>query len=181
MSRIWFTSDLHLGHGTLLTFRNDIHKCVFPTVAHMDDWLIDKWNSVVRPRDVVYVLGDVAWGKQGLELLPLHQMNGTKHLIMGNHDQHPMDEYTKYFQRIYGIRKKYGFVMSHCPLHPKEAAESIYRNWKFNIHGHIHHKDRCIGDPRYINVNVDVRGGLPVSLEQIRQEMEDANDYLQRV
>jgi len=52
---------------------------------------------------------------------------------------------------------KHGAVFSHVPIHPSELA---YR-WKYNIHGHIHHRERCIEDTRYYNANIDIQGTRP--------------------
>ena len=170
MSNVFFTSDLHLGHENLREFRNKVHNKSWAEVSDVDQWLLAQWNSRVRHRDIVWVLGDVAWSVADLEWLAL--MNGTKHLVMGNHDgQHQMkaQDYLKYFKTINGVWKKYGVVMTHVPIHPNELC---FR-WETNVHGHIHHKERKIEDSRYINVNVDVRGGLPISLEELRQEIKD--------
>ena len=79
----FFTSDLHVGH------RNIIKYCQRPWVAvtAMDEALVTNWNSVVKPDDTVWNLGDFAFGTS-----PGHandcfcQLNGEHHFIMGNHD-----------------------------------------------------------------------------------------------
>jgi len=173
MSNVFFTSDLHFGHDNLLEFRREVHNNAFPSyIEDMNQWLIEKWNSRVRPRDTVWVLGDVAWGDENLHYLA--QCNGTKNLILGNHDLERGDSklanYQREFEYIGGVKKKYKFVMSHCPIHPLELE---HRNWTNNVHGHIHHFDRCLPEPTYINVNVDVNKGLPLSLDEIRKKIGD--------
>ena len=169
MANVFFTSDLHLGHANLREFRNDVHGKSFAEVSDVDQWLLAQWNSVVRHNDLVWVLGDVAWSVSDLEWL--HLMNGRKRLVLGNHDAEgrgmTINDYLPYFESVHGAIRKYKIVMTHVPIHPQEL---VYR-WTCNVHGHIHHKERLIDDPRYINVNVDVRGGMPISLNQLREEI----------
>lgn len=169
-ARVYFTSDLHFDHYNFTEFRGGIHGTYFTDVEDMNLWIVANHNHVVRKKDdIVWILGDVSWTEHGLEYLKL--MNGRKRLILGNHDTEKsnfqIDKYLPYFEQIHGVSKKYGMVMTHVPIHEQELA---YR-WKINVHGHIHHKERCIEDPRYINVNIDVRRGFPTSLEDIREEV----------
>ena len=57
MSRIWFTSDYHMGH------RNIIELCERPfvDVEEMESEIITRHNAVVGLDDVVYDLGDFAY------------------------------------------------------------------------------------------------------------------------
>jgi len=169
MGNVFFTSDLHFGHENLRTFRNEVHGKSFSDVSDVDQWLLANWNSRVRHRDLVWVLGDVAWSKSDLEWLAL--CNGRKRLVMGNHDAEgrgiSIDDYLPYFESIHGCIKKYGVVMTHVPIH----VESLEFRWAHNVHGHIHHKEQNIKDTRYINVNVDVREGMPISLDELRRKL----------
>lgn len=55
MSRIWVTSDLHIGHN-----REFIYKTRgFNNIEEHDKKLVINWNELVDPADVVYILGDV--------------------------------------------------------------------------------------------------------------------------
>src|SRR4051812_27561867 len=79
----WFTSDLHFGH------RNIIGYCdrPFRDVDAMDAALVERWNEVVAPDDIVWVLGDVAMGRIERSLALVGGLHGTKHLVAGNHDR----------------------------------------------------------------------------------------------
>ena len=63
---IWFTSDLHLGHGNIIKYCNR----PFKDIEHMNRALIDNWNSRVKLNDVVFHVGDFCFknspgGKSG--------------------------------------------------------------------------------------------------------------------
>lgn len=80
---IHFTSDTHWFHSSVLRYSNR----PFADVTEMDEALIENWNSVVKPKDTVYHLGDVAFGKRSKIKTLLERLNGHKHLILGNHDR----------------------------------------------------------------------------------------------
>lgn len=51
----------------------------------MNQGIVDRWNSVVKPGDEVYVLGDLSLSYQGAEMVKY--LNGQVFLIPGNHDK----------------------------------------------------------------------------------------------
>ncbi len=154
---IFFISDLHIGHKSILKFSGDYRAGT--TIDEHDEWIKDSWNKVVQKRDLVYVLGDVCFNREKLPMFSA--MKGNKILIRGNHDEFMTKEYLNYFTEVYGLYKRYGIWMSHAPIHPDEL-----RN-KPNIHGHVHHK--TIQDPRYFNACVENLKGTPVPLYKVRE------------
>jgi calcineurin-like phosphoesterase family protein len=169
--QVFFIGDLHLGHHNIMGFG----QRKFETIGEHDAHLLQQWNSVVRKQaDIVWVLGDVAMSREAMKLLSA--MNGTKHLVLGNHDQCGIREYQKYFDKIVGVEKKYGVVMTHVPIHPGELE---YRSWQFNLHGHCHNLANAPDDPRYINVCADAIGLTPISLVQVRTILEERQKLLQ--
>lgn len=154
-TRVYFISDLHLGHEKILGFSPERSG---RTTAEHDHWIITQWNSVVRESDIVYVLGDVAFSLEGLAKCAL--LNGEKRLVPGNHDRFGMAEYMKYFTVLPGLINYKEFWLSHAPTHPAELRGKI------NIHGHVH--SDTIDDDRYINVCVEVLGGVPLFLDKLR-------------
>lgn len=163
-SNVWFTSDLHLGHSNIIKHRR------FDSVEEHNDTIVRNINSCVRRKDKLFILGDVVWGNRYLPLL--NEINGTKELIIGNHDQLTTKEYLKYFTKVHGFRKYKDFWLSHCPIHPQE----IYHGW-WNIHGHIH-KGGMTRNPEgcYFNVNVDFRSYFPVNFDEILAYSKEEQD-----
>lgn len=155
MSEVYFISDLHLGHKKILEFSPD--RGGTDVVSH-SEWLVQQWNSVVTKRDLVWVLGDVCFDQDHMKYLK--QMNGVKHLILGNHDQFGIDYYKHFFNKIHGFLKYKGFWLSHAPIHPGELRGLP------NIHGHTHGKE--MEHIAYFNVCVEQWNGKPVSYDFIK-------------
>lgn len=76
----FYIADLHFGDPYVF----DISKRPFSCVEEMDEVIVDRWNAVVGPRDLVWLLGDVTTDTGPSEHLA--RLNGSIHLIAGNHD-----------------------------------------------------------------------------------------------
>ena len=136
----------------------------------MNEHIIQCHNSVVRPGDKVYFLGDVVMSRKTSALEILGRMNGEKVLVKGNHDQCKPEAYLKYFKDIRGTHQFSGLIMSHIPIHPESLAR-----WGLNIHGHLHYQVvrmpfSQIPDRRYFNVSMERINYTPISLEEIRKQ-----------
>ena len=81
--KVYFTSDTHYFHKNIMEFSNR----PFKDVDHMNDVLVDTWNSVVDPDDTVYHCGDVSLGPSNKTNNLLQRLNGKIHLIIGNHEK----------------------------------------------------------------------------------------------
>ena len=77
----YYTSDLHLGHENILKQRT-----MFSTVEEMNTFLIEKWNKKIKKNDEVYIVGDFSYRSKTPVQEYLQMLNGSKHLIIGNHD-----------------------------------------------------------------------------------------------
>jgi calcineurin-like phosphoesterase family protein len=154
MNRIFVISDTHFGHKKILEFEAVARP--FATIEEHDRALVERWNTVVKPKDTVWHLGDVFFGKDGHK--PLAELNGIKKLVLGNHDHYPLEIYQQYFTKIFGAAQYDNCILTHVPVHPYQL-ESRY---KLNIHGHLHSKQvMCQGswsaqaDSRYVCVSVE--------------------------
>jgi calcineurin-like phosphoesterase family protein len=164
MSKVYFLSDLHLDHKNILDFSGPLRGG--NTVEEHDDWIISQINSVVKKRDTLYLLGDVAMSQKGLNRIL--EIPCKKHLIMGNHDTEPMLDYLRVFDTVRAYTKYKGFWISHMPV---SNFDFDYRV-RGNVHGHTHFKTVSYEhDPkhwwRYINVSVERSYGLPVTFESL--------------
>lgn len=158
MSNVFFISDLHLGHKRIIEFEGDARP--FDTIEEHDQAIIDNCNQIVRTKDILWILGDIVFGKENLP--KLGQINGRKRLIMGNHDHYPMEEYLKYFEKIYGCFQYKKMILTHIPVDKSKNQ----RRYTHNMHGHMH--SGSMNDPWYINVCCEHIGLRPISLDEIR-------------
>lgn len=191
MSEIFYTSDLHIGHRLVANIRgftretgffSDIDgrpECEPDTDAH-DAWLAGLWDSVVRPDDQVYVLGDISinGGQHALDWIA--ERPGIKHLIAGNHDPvGPWDRraaklqrhWLGYFETIQPyLRRKlegHNFLLSHFPYPglDRSGVEPRYEQYRLPnlglplVHGHVH-SDQKFEYPNQMHVGVDAWKGL---------------------
>ena len=171
MSNKFFTSDLHFGHERVIGYCDR----PYTSARQMDEGLIYNWNYVVRPDDIVYVLGDVFFCSQGEAKIIMNRLNGHKRLIYGNHDKviknqkplqdcfeviHP-DLYTEYIDGIM-------VHMCHYPLHSWNKAF----HGAFMLHGHVHSKIATDKKIRRYDVGVDANGYAPVRWEAIKKTLE---------
>src|SRR6185503_2555547 len=83
---IWFISDTHFNHNNIIKYSNR----PFFSVQEMNETMISNWNNCVAPGETIFHLGDFMCGKrgdvEGIKNL-VSRLNGTKVLILGNHDQ----------------------------------------------------------------------------------------------
>lgn len=107
-------------------------------------------------------MGDVFFGKNGHFLLAA--LNGFKKLVMGNHDQYPIEVYRQYFSRILGSMQYQKCILTHIPVHPCQ----LERRYRLNIHGHMH-SNCAIQDKRYVCVSAERTGLAPVLLDDVIQ------------
>lgn len=143
MRNIYTFSDPHFGDQDML----DLGIRKFGSIEEHDEYIITQVNSVVRPQDHLYVLGDVAMKPK--HILTAKRLNGHKRLVRGNHDIYPTLDYIEAgFKEVYGVRvfSELNLVLSHIPLHPDSV---VIRKWT-NIHGHLHQEK--IHHPSYRSV-----------------------------
>lgn len=171
MTNVFVTADLHFGHERILAL--EPHVRAFPTIEEHDEEIVRRWNELVGPRDVVWVLGDVA--HKEADIAKVERLNGYKKLVLGNHDNWPIDTYMKYFERVYGSVRLNQYILSHMPVHSSSFRES--RSLKGCIHGHMH-SSRLV-DRRYINVSMDCTDLKPVLLNECIEE-HNASEIFQR-
>lgn len=158
-TKVFVIGDTHFGHSKILEFEKE-HR-PFSSIEEHNEKLIANWNSVVSKNDVVWHLGDVLFGESSFNIL--RRLNGTKHLVMGNHDVYPMEKYKEFFNKVVGAIKLRDFIFTHIPVHPSQ-----FFRFRGNIHGHMHSSK--LDDKRYINVSAEQIDLTPKLLDLIIHE-----------
>ena len=168
---IWISSDLHYNHANIIKFIDykGNRTREFDNVDQMNECLIERHNSVVKPGDIYYCLGDVVFGDKEKFKKDWPKFNGSKRLIVGNHDDIPFLSSGSFFKKVLMWRMfpEYNLMLSHVPLH----ISSLYRGADhsapmYNVHGHIHtmaspegpYRCVCVEQTDYTPMNVEDLG-----------------------
>ena len=163
---IYFIADTHFGDDRIRRYENR----PFTDSAQMDESLIRRWNSTVSQQDTVYVLGD--FSAPGTESGLLCRLNGTKHLIKGNHDTASNEYYRQAgFCEVYDhpIILDSFWILSHDALY-------VNTNMPYaNLFGHVHNsplfKDYS---PQHFCVCAERINYTPISFDAIKKAIREA-------
>ena len=173
MPNTFLISDTHFGHNNMCVFKGKdgtANLRPWANAQEMDEAMIENWNSVVKPNDKVYHLGDVVIARRHLQTLS--RLNGDKILIKGNHDIFKLPEYTQYFRDVRACHVMDMCVLTHIPIHKLCLAR-----FKVNIHGHTHDRNVLLEngeqDPFYMCVCVEQIHYTPISFDVVRQKIKD--------
>lgn len=164
---IWVVSDWHYNHENILNFIDHSGNRVrnFDNVDQMNECLIEKHNSVVKPGDLVYNLGDVFFGPKEKFQKDFPKFNGSKRLIVGNHDDIKYLSSGGFFSKVLMWRMfpEHGLLLSHVPVHESSLKRSGMT--LKNIHGHTHTNGSPEGP--YKSVCVELIDYTPIHIEDL--------------
>ncbi|MEE7439586.1 metallophosphoesterase family protein [Methylobacterium oryzae] len=160
----YFSADHHFGHEGV------IRMCGRPysDAREMDEALVRAWNARVRPVDTIWFLGDFAMGSSPERCGELFaRLNGTKHLVRGNHDgkrvlelpwasQHDLVQVT-----VDGVR----LVLCHY------AMRSWNQVWRGSLHLYGHTHNTLPPTTQSCDVGVDAWDFRPVTIAEIQERL----------
>ena len=168
----------------------------------MNEILIKNWNKLVKPEDTVYCLGDFSLAIRPVEIYS-SRLLGKKYLVPGNHDfLHSYNKKSKKEENRQKWIKKYeehgwivlpeqttldipGVTRVNLCHHPYANGEETrhgdkYAKWRpkddgrWLLHGHCHSLTQKNLDKRMVDIGVDCWNYKPVSIEQIKELIENA-------
>ena len=155
------TSDHHFGSWKI--GQSPWRKPVF-TQAEEEE-LVAKWNSVVKPTDLVIHVGDFCDGGAADLMEYRKRLNGNIILVKGNHDDLPDDIYKAAFQSVCEVLvvEEHNLIFRHSP----DANDGTgFRQ----IYGHIHDEGGlfCPLDPKTSFCACVMRNnGYPIPMAEI--------------
>lgn len=188
----FFTSDLHIGHANSIVF----DQRPFKDLEHMHRVLINNYNAVVPKDGICYFLGDIGLASTEVTKSVISQMNGTKVLVVGNHDKGYNAMYNIGFDVVMNSCSmtiaNERVTLSHCPLLGvyREDVEGMKNsvsteNWhgesrhpmfsvknegQFHLHGHCHAgpaNNKKVIDNKQMDIGVPGNKYRPVSISEI--------------
>lgn len=166
LGMIFYTADLHLGYFPIL---HDTAR-PFASVEQMDRVLIDNWNARVGRDDTVYIVGDFSYNGGEAPTQYLSRLNGTLHLIRGNHDTglrnaERLLDYCRSVTDFLEIDDGGDHILlCHYPI--------LHEKGGYMIHGHIHNRRNHAYEllktlPRVLNAGTDINFYRPVTLREL--------------
>lgn len=184
INKIYFSSDQHFWHENILKYCNR----PFETVEAMNDALVANWNSVVKPDDHVYHLGDFCFGnvEKWNWCLEPGRLNGHIHLILGNHDPDRVFREGTLIERFDSIDYQkvliiegWTVILNHFPF----LSFSNNRDHKaIGLSGHTHVGQlsssvesydtlKAMYKPNQYDVGVDNNNFTPVSWAEVKSKV----------
>ena len=164
---IFVTSDQHFDHKNIIKYS----ERPFDSLDDMHEGIIKRWNSTVTPKDTVFVIVDFCFGKNPHYL---DRLNGTLHLVKGNHDskatiRHPKWESVSDYKEM--KHEGVSFVLCHYP----------FETWRKSHHGSIHLHGHCHGNSKEVvnrwDGGVDVFDFTPVNLNWFIERRKERGPY----
>lgn len=172
--KVWFTSDTHFFHTNIIKYC----KRPFDSIEEMNKTLIENWNNVVSDNDLVFHLGDFAFG--GFHAYETIRPNLKGHIILitGNHDIKNVNiqnlvRLSKMFDRVEEMLTihidKRPIILCHYPIR-------CYPDGYWNLFGHVHSgpnsTSRDVLENKFkltqYDVGVDNNNFTPISYLQIK-------------
>lgn len=172
MENVWFTSDTHHWHDRIREFCPDTRRG--ESTEEMTELLIEAHNSVVKPGDRVYHMGDFCFkGKTQIESVK-RRLNGQIHLIFGNHDR--VIKKSAHLSGLFASVRDYRFIkiqeqhfaLSHFPM----ARWENMGKGSIMLFGHTHGGYKT--NLKSMDVGIDARPDnkmLPWHIDEILEMM----------
>jgi len=182
-NNIFFTSDTHFHHANIIKYALRPYE----NAEEMTEDLIKRWNSVVKPNDIVFHLGDFMFGNINRFWEIRSRLNGKIYLIHGNHDYKLMCE-GNIEQGFEDIAAQMNICvdgqkiyLSHFPFLTFDGIFKDKPSWQ--LFGHVHSNKEHPGTspdvkrldyllPYQYDVGVDNNNYTPISFKQVKDIIE---------
>jgi calcineurin-like phosphoesterase family protein len=171
----------------------DFDKRPFTDMDHMHRVLINNYNACVSNDNTCYFLGDFSMGNVEETRSIVEQLNGTKILILGNHDKNASSMKRAGFDVVLYMASIViageTVTMTHCPLRGVFREDTsqmknshLGENWhgetkhkhfsipdwgQYHLHGHCHKGPEERTLDRQWDVGIKANNYRPVSSSQI--------------
>lgn len=182
--KTFFTSDTHFQHLKIFDYcPGRLELSAGAVTSEMDDELVRRWNSVVSADDVVYHLGDFAFGPRSRIPEILARLSGTVRLVAGNHDFDNTAKHFSWFSRSYFLEMSAIGVSTSVEL--VHDPSKVSGRCSLALCGHVHdswralragelasgHHGGFVPPCDIINVGVDVWGFAPRTIEELAESL----------
>ncbi|WP_287154056.1 hypothetical protein [Candidatus Solincola tengchongensis] len=148
----------------------------------MNETLVERWNASVRNGDIVYHLGDFAFGSPDRIASLLARLKGRLFICLGSHDRN-LVRACKQARNVEGLKESYLvslnlggkrkqklFLSHHCHL---VWPYSRYGSWHLFGHFHGGYDELVSTLGKMLDVGVDSHDFFPWSLQEVLSVMEN--------
>jgi len=166
----FYISDTHFGHEAVIGFCNR----PFSTFNEMDEFMINAWNDVVRPQDIVYHLGDFCFMGEGHARTIFHRLNGKKILILGNHDVDRYGNVLPYLKSLDWYQPPQHSVLTNDGGYRVYLSHYAHRVWpasskgSYHFYGHSHARLDSVDLSRDVGVDMPDVAFVPRTFEHLK-------------
>jgi calcineurin-like phosphoesterase family protein len=186
VGEIFLTSDTHFYHVQDFLYK----PRGFTSFEEMNEAIVERWNSVVKPGDLVYHLGDVLMSHYDVNIL--NRLNGTIFLIRGNHDTDnklsaiaatgklaSTDVHTSELIKF----GKLSLFLCHYHVMTANHDDDHFSRHVINLHGHTHQKGNWLiaDNPFIYHVGMDSHNSTPVHIDEVITDIRQRWDQLGRL
>lgn len=182
MNEIFLISDTHFGHRPEFLWK----PRGFSSVEEMDEAIIENWNKVVKPNDMVIHLGDIMLNDNEHGLECFKRLNGQISIAWGNHDSDARKAVLCVLSNVTSLGyahvfkyKKLSIYMSHYPTLTSNYDQKHFSQHVLSLHGHTHQRTNWLDpkNPFLYHVGLDSHNNTPVHIDEvitdIRQRWEE--------
>ncbi len=180
---IWITSDTHFSHQKSFLYE----PRGFSSATEMNQAIVERWNSVVKPEDTVYHLGDIALSDTEDAIKYIKNLKGNIIWIRGNHcTTNKIKRISETCPNIHLLGTpdtsyatviksgKWSFYLSHYPT--LTGNNEPWRKF-VNLCGHSHTQDEWSDwDKMCYHVEMDAHDCFPVNLEKIKIDIRNKRE-----
>lgn len=173
MSNTWFTADTHFNHANIIRYCNR----PFSSVEEHNEVILDNLNTLVKPEDTLFHLGDFSFGDHEIFRKRIRCRNII--MIIGNHDPkfsngEPKGFFKSLFpecHRILDVNIYFGNTYHMVLCHYAMRVWNRSHHGAFHLYGHSH--GTLPDDPNSLSfdVGVDCHEYKPISMSTVVEVM----------
>lgn len=177
MSNIYFSSDFHYGHKNIVgpnvsSWSSGYRD--FDSIEHMNNTIVDSINNTVGENDVLYYLGDWAFGSEKNIVELSDRLNVREiHFIMGNHDKN-IRKYNTHFTSIYDYKEikieGQSIILFHFPIWEWHKCHRGSWHLTGHSHGNCEYSHPKTSKYKIMDIGWDIFR-KPLSFQEIRKIM----------
>ncbi|UFS81522.1 MULTISPECIES: hypothetical protein [Rhizobium] len=171
----FYVADTHFLHTNILSMQ----PRPFSSIEEHDEHLIERWNAVVGPQDLVYHLGDFAMSlsdKADKIRWIFGRLNGRKRLCIGNHDLRHGELHPTIADLPWDKRPE-GFLFAEDEGQKLVLAHYAQRSWQWerkggwHFYGHSHGNLPGVGRSRDVGVDLPDVDFTPRTFRELTRGM----------